>query len=47
MYTILAAQGQMAGAHDLIIARIAITHGYNLVTNKEDECKRFLGMVSE
>lgn len=44
IYAILASQGQLIGAHDLIIAASAIALGYQLVTKNEAEFKRVPGL---
>lgn len=44
IYAILAEQGQLIGAHDLIIAASAIAHGHQLMTKNESEFKRVPGL---
>ncbi len=44
IYASLAKKGQMIGAHDLIIAAIALTYGYSLVTDNVSEFNRVSGL---
>ncbi|MBL0942172.1 MAG: type II toxin-antitoxin system VapC family toxin [Alphaproteobacteria bacterium] len=44
IYGFLAKKGKLIGAHDLIIAATAITHGYALLTRNVKEFKRVLGL---
>lgn len=44
IYAILAQQGKLIGAHDLIIAATALAHGYSLLTTNQQEFKRIPGL---
>lgn len=41
----LTAQGQMIGAHDLLIASTALAHGYDLLTDNVREFARVPGLI--
>lgn len=41
----LAVAGKLIGAHDLIIAATALTHGYGVVTKNQREFQRVPGLV--
>lgn len=44
LYAALAEQGNLIGAHDLIIAATAVTHGYSLLTANIREFNRVPGL---
>lgn len=44
IYAYLAQQGQLIGAHDLIIAATALSHGYALLTTNDQEFNRIPGL---
>jgi tRNA(fMet)-specific endonuclease VapC len=44
IYGSLAQRGQLLGAHDLIIAATAITHGHALLTANQNEFKKVPGL---
>lgn len=44
VYASLAQQGKLIGAHDLIIAATAITHGHGLLTANQHEFNRVPGL---
>lgn len=45
LYSSIAKQGLMIGAHDLIIASIALAHGYAVVTANRQEFERIPGLT--
>ncbi|MDM8558131.1 type II toxin-antitoxin system VapC family toxin [Candidatus Parabeggiatoa sp. HSG14] len=45
LFATLAKQGQMIGAHDLIIAATALTHGFPVLTADVTEFKRVPGLT--
>ena len=47
IYRALAAQGRLIGANDMWIAATALTHGFGVVTNNQDEFSRVPGLVVE
>ena len=44
LYAELTSKGKLIGAHDLIIAATALSHGYSLLTSNEKEFKRIPGL---
>lgn len=44
IYAILARQGKLIGAHDLIIAATALAHGHALLTTNQHEFNRIPGL---
>ncbi len=44
IYSYLAKKGRLIGAHDLIIAATALTHGYALLTANQKEFSRVPGL---
>jgi tRNA(fMet)-specific endonuclease VapC len=44
LYAYLAEQGQLIGAHDLLIAATALTHGYAVLTTNQQEFARVPGL---
>ena len=45
IYRSLAAKGQLIGANDLWIAATALAHGFDVVTNNQDEFSRVPGLA--
>ena len=46
IYRALAAVGQLIGANDMWIAATALAHGFDVVTNNQDEFSRVTGLVT-